>query len=61
MNESLNIFFKEEEPLFKIRIIRSADDDCVYILYKNDHCLLDGLSMIKIFSRMQDGGIEADK
>jgi hypothetical protein len=61
MNKEINTFFKDDECLFKFEIIKGADHDGVYIVYKNDHKILDGLSMIKIISRMQDGGIEADK
>ena len=61
MDESLDRNFADDVPLFKMRIIKSADHDGIYIQYKTFHSILDGTSMIKVISRMQDGGVEADK
>ena len=61
MDASTNRTFAPDVPMFKMRIVKSADHDGVYVIYKTNHFIVDGLSMIKILSRMQDGGIEADK
>ena len=56
----MNRDFDPDVPQIKFRIYEAADHDGLYVVYKSFHAALDGLSNIKVLSRMQDGGVEAD-
>ena len=43
-------------PLMKIWIVPGKDKDVAYIVTKHYHQLSDGMSLIQMFSLMQDGG-----
>ena len=48
-------------PLFQIWLIRAKDNTCIYIVSKSYHLVCDGLSLLQMFSLMQDGGDEIAK
>ena len=43
-------------PLFKIWLVPSKDKNMIYIVSKHYHSISDGLSLLQMFSLMQDGG-----
>lgn len=44
----------ELNPLVKIWVIQSKAQDKVYLVYKMDHSVCDGLDLLQVFSLMQD-------
>lgn len=39
-----------------MKLVRAREDSGVYVIYKNHHSLADGLSVLTILSKAQDGG-----
>jgi hypothetical protein len=56
INATCNTFLPEDGPMFHVDIIPS--DDSTYIRYKVNHVLHDGMSCLRLFCTMQDGGKE---
>lgn len=39
-----------------MKLVRAKEDGGVYVVFKNHHMLADGISMLTVFSKAQDGG-----
>lgn len=56
MHHMTNTDFLEGEPFFEMVLVPSADDDGLFCVYRNHHAHADGLSMLTVLSKCQDGG-----